>query len=61
MPSAAMFPLSHLAVHGITGFFLIGALGCAVVIPVVAWRFLSVLFEQDAEEAGGEQPKNPAA
>lgn len=61
MMPAAIFPLSHLAVHGITGFFLLGVLGCAFVIPVVAWRFFSVLFEKDAEEAGAEQPKKPAA
>jgi hypothetical protein len=30
--------------------FGIGALGCAITIPIVAFKFFSVLFEKDAEE-----------
>ena len=31
-------------------FFVIGALGCALVIPLTAMQLFKVLFEQDSEE-----------
>lgn len=30
--------------------FGIGAVGCAITIPIVAFKFFAVLFEQDVEE-----------
>ena len=34
-------------VHALTWGFAIGMAGCVVVIPVVAYRLFSVLFEKD--------------
>jgi hypothetical protein len=31
--------------------FLIGVTGCALAIPIIAWKFASVLFERNADEA----------
>ena len=33
----------------LTAMFVIGAAGCVIVIPVVAFRLFSVLFEPDRE------------
>jgi hypothetical protein len=46
--------------------FAIGAIGCALTIPMAAFKFLAVLFEKDQEEPNpGNQfphklPKSPA-
>ncbi len=40
----------HSVVHILMAIFLIGAAGCLLVIPVVALKFLSVLFEHKHEE-----------
>ncbi len=36
--------------HTLTVIFALGVAGCAVVIPVAAWKFFSVLLEKDARE-----------
>jgi len=33
----------------LTGMFVIGVIGCVLVIPVVAFRLFSVLFEPDKQ------------
>jgi len=33
----------------LTGMFVIGAVGCVVVIPVVAYRLFAVLFEPNRD------------
>lgn len=55
-----MLPLSHLAVYGLTGVFLLGCVGAAITIPIVAFRFVSVLFEHDVEEEEGTPDKSAA-
>ena len=35
--------------HLLSWMFLIGAIGCIFVIPVVAYRLFSVIFEPDTE------------
>ncbi|HYG98889.1 MAG TPA: hypothetical protein VD837_07135 [Terriglobales bacterium] len=43
----------------LTFIFVIGIAGCAITIPIVAVRFVMVLFEKDTEEspeATGEAP-----
>jgi hypothetical protein len=34
--------------HVLAGMFLIGMLGCLVVIPITAYRLFRVLFENDS-------------
>ena len=36
--------------HTLAGMFVIGIIGCVVVIPVAAYQLFSVLFERDKEE-----------
>jgi hypothetical protein len=31
----------------LTIFFVVGWIGCAITIPICAWKFFSVLFEKD--------------
>jgi hypothetical protein len=33
-------------------FFFIGAVGCVLAIPVIAYKMFSVLFEDDHEDIG---------
>jgi hypothetical protein len=40
----------ELLARGLTWTFLIGMLGCVIVIPVVALQLFSVLFEKDHPE-----------
>jgi hypothetical protein len=40
----------ELLARGLTWTFLIGMVGCVVVIPVVALQLFSVLFEKDRPE-----------
>jgi len=35
--------------------FVVGVIGCVFVIPIVAYKLFSVLFERD----GGDQGSNP--
>jgi len=37
----------NILIHLLMAAFIIGCAGCALLIPVVAFRFLSVLFEVD--------------
>ena len=30
--------------------FIAGCCGCAITIPICAWKYFSVLFEKDTEE-----------
>ncbi|MFB3813555.1 MAG: hypothetical protein ACE14L_05540 [Terriglobales bacterium] len=40
----------HTLAQIIIAVFVIGVAGCAIAIPVIAYRFISVLFEKDKEE-----------
>jgi len=46
-----MDPILHLLVRALTVLFAIGVGGCLVTIPIVAWKFFSVLLEKDADLA----------
>ena len=48
--------LHHILVKVLTVLFLIGVAGCLVTIPIVAWKFFSVLLEKDDAENGAETP-----
>ena len=48
--------LLHILVKVLTVLFLIGVAGCLVTIPIVAWKFFSVLLEKDETENGAETP-----
>ena len=37
-------------VYGLSAMFLIGMLGCLVVIPITAFRLFAILFQHDPEE-----------
>ena len=45
------------------GLFLLGVAGCAITIPLCAWKFFSVVFEsnQDAEAAEEQEKSAPGA
>jgi uncharacterized membrane protein len=43
MINAVLISLFHL----LAGMFLIGMLGCLIVIPITAYRLFRVLFEKD--------------
>jgi hypothetical protein len=40
--------LVDLFAHTMTALFILGMIGCLVVIPITAYRLFSVLFEKDA-------------
>jgi hypothetical protein len=37
----------NVLIHLLMAAFVLGSAGCVVLIPVVAFRFISVLFEKD--------------
>jgi hypothetical protein len=41
--------LAEVLANSMTALFIAGAAGCALVIPVVAYRLFSVLFERDQQ------------
>jgi len=45
----------------ITYMFVIGVVGCMVMLPIVVWRFVSVLFEKDTLGEGHELEAQAAA
>jgi hypothetical protein len=40
----------------LTALFALGVAGCLVTIPIVAWKFFSVLLEKDAPEHNDDAP-----
>jgi hypothetical protein len=44
-----MEPVIHFLIRLLSAAFVIGAAGCALLIPVVAFKFVAVLFEPDPE------------
>jgi uncharacterized membrane protein len=36
-------------VHILSGMFLVGTIGCAFAIPIVAYKMFAVLFERDEQ------------
>lgn len=38
----------HITAQLVTIVFIIGATGCAISIPIIAWKFVSVLFQKDS-------------
>ncbi|HTF44942.1 MAG TPA: hypothetical protein VK641_13625 [Terriglobales bacterium] len=42
-----MNPLTSLLIRLLTAAFVVGCAGCAILIPVVAFKFVAVLFEPD--------------
>jgi hypothetical protein len=59
--TSTMPSVLHLAIYGISGLFLVGSIGAVVVIPMVAFRFFSVLFEHDTEEELANAQRKSAA
>lgn len=47
-------PLTTILFWIIVTIFAIGAVGCAITIPIAAYRFFSVLFEKDDSEPKSE-------
>lgn len=39
--------------HIMTYLFVVGAVGCAIVIPMVAFKLFRVLFEPNGTDEGG--------
>jgi hypothetical protein len=50
-----MQPLIHVLIVLLVVLFSIGAIGCAITIPIVAFKFFSVLFEKDAGDQGHQE------
>ena len=46
------------ALLGVTGLFLLGAIGCLIALPSIIWQFVRVLFEKDAPEE--QEPRQAA-
>ena len=44
----------HTFVWFVQGLFLVGVAGCAITIPLCAWKFVSVLFEPPDESEVAE-------
>jgi len=40
----------HSLFRTLSAMFLVGTVGCILVIPITAYRLFSTLFEQDREE-----------
>jgi hypothetical protein len=54
--------LFHILARILTVLFGIGVAGCVVAIPIVAWKFFSVLLEKDEPEHVAEStPQIPTA
>jgi hypothetical protein len=49
-----MDALLHILVRILTILFGIGVVGCLITIPIVAWKFFSVLLEKGDSETTGE-------
>jgi hypothetical protein len=47
-------PLTTILFWMLATIFAIGAVGCAITIPIAAYRFFSVLFEKDESETTSE-------
>jgi hypothetical protein len=45
----------------ITYMFAVGVVGCAIMLPIVVWRFVSVLFEKDTLDEEEELEAGAAA
>jgi hypothetical protein len=56
-----MEQLAHLLLRFLVLVFAVGAVGCAITIPIAAYRFFSVLFEPDEPEAHQEYEPSPTA
>ncbi len=48
-------PAAHVIGLILTIIFAVGLAGCAIVIPLAAWKFFSVLLEKDAPEEHAQQ------
>jgi hypothetical protein len=46
----------HILAKVMTVLFALGVGGCLVTIPIVAWKFFSVLLEKDDSERNGDAP-----
>jgi hypothetical protein len=51
-----MDALFHVLARILTVLFGLGVAGCVVAIPIVAWKFFSVLLEKDESEHNGDRP-----
>jgi hypothetical protein len=45
--NSPMSPLISYPLHLLVAAFVVGACGCALLIPIVAFKFVAVLFEKD--------------
>jgi hypothetical protein len=51
----------HILAKVMTVLFALGVGGCLVTIPIVAWKFFSVLLEKDDAERKGDTPVEPVS
>jgi hypothetical protein len=49
----------HILSKTLTVLFAVGVAGCFITIPIVAWKFFSVLLEKDEPEHNAEVPVEP--
>ncbi len=50
MPTIPWMDAHYVLAQLVTIVFVIGVAGCAIVIPLAAWKFFSVLLEKDADK-----------
>ncbi len=55
MPDTARMPAAHGVAWILTIIFAIGLAGCAIVIPLAAWKFFSVLLEKDTPDESARE------
>ena len=52
--------LTHFLIRVLMGLFAVGVAGCLVVIPLVAFKFASVLFTPDPTKSTADAQQNAA-
>ena len=55
--------MTHFLAQVLLGLFIAGWIGCAITIPMAAFKYASVLFERDEPEDEGatSRPQSQAA
>ena len=48
-------------IHILQGVFVAGMIGCAITIPICAWKYFAVLFEADTDESRESPEASQAA
>ena len=53
--------LQSALIHIVQGVFVAGMIGCAITIPICAWKYFAVLFEADTDESRESPEASQAA